>query len=296
MQNQHLWYTRRGSEIRGPFSAGLVSRHILLGRICLDDELSQDREAWMPVSAMPELIPEAMRVDTNDPLAQERLHAARRWADERLRERRGPNDIVPAGVTRRGGDRRQQEPAEVVRHRTAKAGRDAGQTARFNGKWAAIVIGGIVLFVAGLLFLSQPASENAAWDCTVSARPGVNWSDCRMEGVHLDKADLTGARLRNVNLSGASLREGRLKGSDLSFATLSIADLSAADLQEAVMLGVSLRNADLRNAKLQGADLSYADLSGARLEGANLEGARLDHAIWVDKSVCAKGSLGRCIH
>lgn len=296
MQNQHLWYTRRGGEIRGPFSAGLVSRHILLGRICLDDELSQDRETWTAVSAVPELIPEAMRVDPDDPLAQERLHAARRWADERLRERRGPNDIVPAGVSRRSGDRRQQEPVEVVRHRTAKAGRDAGQTARFNGKWAAIVIGGIVLFVSGLLFLSQPVSENAAWDCTVSAHPGVNWSDCRMEGVHLDKADLTGARLRNVNLSGASLREGRLKGSDLSFATLSIADLSAADLQEAVMLGVSLRNADLRNAKLQGADLSYADLSGARLEGANLEGARLDHAIWVDKSVCAKGSLGRCIH
>lgn len=296
MQNQHLWYTRRGGEIRGPFSAGLVSRHILLGRICLDDELSQDRETWTAVSAVPELIPEAMRADPDDSLAQERLHAARRWADERLRERRGANDIVPEGVTRRSGDRRQQEPVEVVRHRAAKADRDAGQTARFNGKWAAIVIGGIVLFVAGLLFLSQPASENAAWDCTVSARPGVNWSDCRMEGVHLDKADLTGARLRNVNLSGASLREGKLKGSDLSFATLSIADLNAADLQGAVMLGVSLRNADLSNANLRGANLSYADLSGARLEGANLEGVRLDNAIWVDKSACAKGSLGRCIH
>ena len=194
MQNQYLWYVRRGGEIRGPFAAGLVSRHILLGRISLDDELSQDRETWATVSALPELIPEAMRADPHDSLARERLHAARRWADERLRERRGANDIVPEGVSRRSGDRRQQEPAEVVQHRAAKAGRDVGQEARFNGKWAAIVIGGIVLFVAGLLYLSQPASENAAWDCTVSARPGVNWSDCRMEGVHLDKADLTGAK------------------------------------------------------------------------------------------------------
>lgn len=297
MQGQRNWYTRRGDQVNGPFPAGLISRYILLGRIRLDDELSTDRETWRPVSEVGELIPDVLEADANDSRAQERLKAARRWADERLKDRRGERGEGPPaeGSRRRASDRRQPEPSDILHHRVVKSSRTLTGLSP-SGQWGMAIVGGIAVFVAALLLFSEPASHTGKWDCTAAARPGVNWNDCQMPNTRLDKADLTGATLRNTNLQGASLRESRLKNSDLSFANLISANLANAHFNGATILGANFRDADLSNADLQDADLSYANLSGADLTGANFSGTRLDNAIWVDRSVCAKGSLGRCIH
>ena len=78
-----MWYLRKNGEVKGPYPAGLISRYILLGRINDGDEVSGDGEEWLVIRDIPELIPDVMKGDASDPLVQERLQAARRWADER---------------------------------------------------------------------------------------------------------------------------------------------------------------------------------------------------------------------
>jgi uncharacterized protein (DUF2147 family) len=56
------------------------------------------------------------------------------------------------------------------------------------------------------------------------------------------------------------------------------------------MLQANFHDADLRQADLRWANFRFANFDGARLEGARLEGAT-----WTDGSVCAKGSIGRCV-
>ena len=81
------WYTRRGGVIRGPFSEDEVTRHFLLGRLCQDDELSQDRVAWTLACDCTELLPsELQKLTSWDDYQQ--LVIARMQVDERKGERR----------------------------------------------------------------------------------------------------------------------------------------------------------------------------------------------------------------
>jgi hypothetical protein len=82
------WYTRRGGVTRGPFSEHEITRHVLLGRICQDDELSQDRVAWSLASNCTELLPSEMKkLASWDDYQQ--LIIARMQVDERKDDRRG---------------------------------------------------------------------------------------------------------------------------------------------------------------------------------------------------------------
>jgi len=58
---QQLWYTRRGEAVQGPFPAGQISRYVILGRIQPTDEVSADGVVWVPLSQMPEMIPELVQ-------------------------------------------------------------------------------------------------------------------------------------------------------------------------------------------------------------------------------------------
>ena len=90
MVKHHLqmqWYTRRGGVIRGPFSATELSRHFILGRICMEDELSQDRVSWIAASRCSELLPgELQNLSNWDDYQQ--LVITRMQVDERESERR----------------------------------------------------------------------------------------------------------------------------------------------------------------------------------------------------------------
>jgi len=81
------WYTRRGGVIRGPFSEDEITRYFLLGRIGLDDELSQDRIAWTSANHCTGLLPtELQNLSSWDDYQQ--LVIARMQVDERKGERR----------------------------------------------------------------------------------------------------------------------------------------------------------------------------------------------------------------
>jgi hypothetical protein len=124
MSKKQLWYTRRDMEIRGPFPAGMVTRYILLGRILETDQLSTDQVSWRPVSDLPELIPEELKLDLTNPENREKLRIARMREDERgTDDRRSENEssnTENSVYVKRGNDRRKTEPMDVMRHREIK--------------------------------------------------------------------------------------------------------------------------------------------------------------------------------
>jgi len=92
------------------------------------------------------------------------------------------------------------------------------------------------------------------------------------------------------NLSGKNLSGQNLVGVDLSVCSLKGADMRNANLERADMSGSNLERADL-----SGANLRMASFFQAALTAANLDRAILDGAIWIDKSVCGPGSVGKCV-
>ena len=88
-------------------------------------------------------------------------------------------------------------------------------------------------------------------------------------------SDLSGLNLAGVDFSGAKFNRANLKQSNLERADLTESDLELADLT--------------------GANLRYASLNQARLRGTRLEDTRMEGALWVDKMLCKKGSIGNCI-
>jgi hypothetical protein len=92
------------------------------------------------------------------------------------------------------------------------------------------------------------------------------------------------------DFTGADLSGLDLTGHDLSGSYLNRARLRATNLER-----VDLTESDLELADLTGANLRGASLNQARLRGTRLEGAQLDGALWIDKTVCRSGSVGRCI-
>jgi len=81
------WYTRRDGVTRGPFTAEIITRHILLGRIRLEDELSRDRLSWSAAGQLTSLLPaQLLQLDSWDDYRE--LIVARLQADERQGERR----------------------------------------------------------------------------------------------------------------------------------------------------------------------------------------------------------------
>ena len=292
----NTWYLLRHGEVKGPYPAGLISRYILLGRVSELDEVSSDGQEWVTIKDVPELIPQLMKEDTSDPLIQERLQAARRWADERSVDRRGEgkSQELPQ-KSRRGSDRREPENSPLLEYRQRRAGREQSLFEDSQGRWTMLIIAGSIAIVAGIfLLLYKPAPPQLGADCRSPAVPNVNWSNCVLDGARLEGLNLSGAILYSASLTAANLRKSKLEGSDLSYAGLSIANMEGVDLRGATLVGTKLRQARLNNARLDNADLSYADLTGADLSGASLRNTKLGDAIWTDGRRCSPGSIDSC--
>ena len=277
-------YVRKNGKVHGPFPPKQIAQSLLLGRFRLQDEVSEDKETWRRIQSRQDLVPEVLRGDLSDEQVQERLKAARRWADERR-----PAHAIP------GDSRRSPEPDELLEYRHH---RESVYRSFMGGReFSALQVGGIFLLLAGLIlagFYFSPEAEITQPDCDAPAAAGVNWRHCRMAGAQLIKADLRGANLDSAILRGASLPGASLAGANLQYADLSAANLSYADLSGAQMKGCNLQGADLDHADLRGANLQYADFSGARIQDMRIDAAQLDNAIWVDGRTCLRGSLGEC--
>lgn len=289
------WYTRRGDMIKGPFTAGLIGRHILIGRLRLEDEVSNDKETWTRLASVPELIPEVMKGDQDDPFVKERLLAAQRWADERLQtDPRSEQAVSGYTERRRAGDRREGELDEVLEHRGVLRQRRLGMNSENTlPGWILLllILGGISW---GGYYAYENRPEEVVIDCQSPPLPKINWQNCVLPGRQLSAVDLSGAILRNANLSGAELQSAMLANANADFANMSEAKLANADLGQVSLLGANLHNADLRNTNLQNVNLSFANLTGAKLDGADLQGANLHKTIWTDGITCAEGSLTVC--
>ena len=297
MRKSSLWYTRSGDEIHGPFPAAVISQYLLLGRLSRSDEVSQNQEAWYSIDKVKELIPDVMKADLSDSFNKERLEAAKRWADERFAtDRRDDKDNPNEIDDRRDGGRRLPEDEDVVDHRQIKLRRSYHSKSEESSNWPALVA--ILAVIGGLVFLAvklAPEQVEIVQDCLAEPSPGIDWNNCRRQGASLNGANLEQAKIRNADFSGGSLQNANLSQADMAFTNFSLADMRQANMQKSLLMGASFHGADLRWANLRGADLSYVDFFGAKLEGANFAGAKLDKAIWVDKSICAVGSVGQCV-
>jgi len=92
------------------------------------------------------------------------------------------------------------------------------------------------------------------------------------------------------NLAGRNMSGLTLVGLDLSGCNLGGADMRGANLERANMSDANLERADLTGANLKMASFFLSALTAAKLDQAVLDGA-----IWIDKSICAQGSIGRCL-
>ena len=91
------------------------------------------------------------------------------------------------------------------------------------------------------------------------------------------------------NFAGKNLSSLRLVAFDLTKCNMKGADLSNANLERADMEETNLELADLSGANLKMTDLRISGIKGAKLDRATFDGA-----IWLDGTVCAKGSIGLC--
>lgn len=302
LRHNQLWYARRGDVVTGPYTSGQVSKYILLGRIRHNDELGieqaidekdKTRLKWKRVSQRPELIPDVMRSNPEDPMASERLKAAFRWADERnyLTDEQKKQMNIPLYE---GPERRKPESEAKLQHREFIAVRKktANKKNYHVGGWLLIIISISAIVAAALQQKPLPATSEI--DCSAPAAPGVNWSNCQLQGMILNNKDLANAIIKNANLSSAQLTQLRLINSDLSYTNLSLSDLSGSDMRGALLVGAVLRRANLANTNFAGSDLSYVNFTGANIQNMHLANARLDEAIWVDGRLCLPGSIGRC--
>jgi hypothetical protein len=293
-QKKRLWYVRRDNSVQGPYPAGLITRYILLGRIRRSDEISSGDDTWTKISDMPELIPEVVQLNSDDPISRQRLMAAKRWADERTVEDRRH---LSHGVShnRRAEDRRFSYGDEEIKHRNVG---DITEEIRLQKKKDRRLAGYIaisIVIASGIaMFLLNPVPPVSAIDCDIPPHSGINWNNCHKEGAILTNVNLIGAQMTNMNLMNADIHDSQLVKADLSYSDLSASNLKGTDLRAAILVGADLRQSDLSNSNLKGADLSYADLSEANIRDAQIEDARLGNTIWIDGHKCGPDSIGQC--
>jgi len=277
-------YIRKNDKIYGPFPPKQISQSLLLGRFRLSDEVSEDKEIWVSVQSRQDLVPEVLQGDLSDEQVQERLKAARRWADERR-----PEHGVPAD------SRRSPESDDVLEYRNHRESiyHRFLQRREFSVLQSMIVL----LVISGVIyagFYFSPDTKIEQPSCDAPATAGVNWRNCRLSGLQSLKSDLQHAHLDSAILSGANLFASNLSDASLMYTDLSMTNLSYVDFSRAQMKGSNLQHADLHNANFSNADLSYANFTGANMQDAQLDGAQLDNAIWVDGRICLKDSVGEC--
>jgi len=112
----------------------------------------------------------------------------------------------------------------------------------------------------------------------------------RIVARRLTRAEVQGILSTTRDFSGSDLSGMNLAGEDLSGTKFIRANLHSANLERADLAESDLELADLSGANLRGASLNQARLYGTRLEGTSMEGA-----LWIDRTICRKGSVGSCI-
>ena len=283
--NKGRWFIRINNKVRGPFPNQLISSSLILGRMNLDTEVSQNKESWAPVRDYKALVPDVV-LNAHTPEGAKALMLARVREDERSAK---TNEQVV-------DDQRVDEDQIIKLHRQLRDDvlKRYHNNPQKNPRNIAIILTIAAVFLLAFL-LYQPSVKLIGADCNLAASSGVNWSSCNKQGQNLAGLDLSLSQFKATQLNGANFSRSRLDQSDLSYANLFQADMQQSSLQQALLKGANLRQANLQGANLQDADLSYAELVGTKLDGAVLINTRFDHALWINGQQCLPGSMGACL-
>ncbi len=284
-----LWYLRNNGVISGPFPSSIITNHLTLGRLCMQDEVSSDKINWQRIIHFEELHP-----PFDNEKNKERL---KRQLDERTGfDRRMAQADEPKKGHIRKQERRVVEPDNLIQRRqlhTLLMKKFRTKKTSFAGPLAIIFATLALITILAILFpslLPVPLPN-----CSSPAEQSVNWSNCLKPNLDASHQDLSNSQIRNSQLTNSNFMNATLKQVDFAYSNLSLSNLSSANLQRAVLIGANLKGSDLSNSDLTNADLSYADLSNANLGGSIMNNARFDHAIWINGQKCAEGSLGQCL-
>jgi hypothetical protein len=286
VKNKGRWYIRVKDKVRGPFPNQLIGSYLILDRINLHTEVSQDKENWTAVKNYPALVPDVV-LNAHTTEGAKALMLARVREDER-RTQTSPSEFA--------NERRIKDESKIIKlHRQL---RDdiliRYRKAPVKNTRNIVVAVLVVLFVIAVIF-DQSDGVPAGVDCNAPVRIGMNWSECNKQGQNFAGMDISSSQFKGTKLNAADFSRTRVDDSDLSYANLFQAQMQQSSLQNVLFIGANLRQANLRAANLQGADLSYAELVDAKLDGANLSNARFDHALWVNGKICLPGSIGACL-
>lgn len=287
MNTTKAWYIRShpGGETKGPFPGGQISQEIILGRHQLGDEVSHDKEEWLAIRDVPELVPDIFAENRDEPGHKNRLDAARRWADER----RGMLDMD------KGDERRANvsyENEEIKRlHRLATEGKKKSSPMATFVQLSIVLVAIVTVIV--LAFQYSPKDMDTV-DCTLPAKQAVNWSGCKFIGVELSQKKLIAANLMNANLQTANLQSSDLSHANLKYAQLHLTNLINVNFTKANLTGADMMGANLSGTIFKQANLSYANFRDAIISDTDFSNARLDNAIWVDGRTCKVNSIGSC--
>jgi uncharacterized protein YjbI with pentapeptide repeats len=144
--------------------------------------------------------------------------------------------------------------------------------------------GGRFLAIACFAVLAAlPVAATA--NCSDSAGPNVNWSDCRKRNLMLDGNDLSGAIMSGADLTSTDLRKSRLEGASLEKAVLGRAMLDGsiakgANFEKAQGIRSSFVGTDLTGANFTKSEMQRADFTDAILAGANFQKSELARAVF----------------
>ncbi len=280
------WYIKQGERVHGPFPNKLIGRYLILGRISLQTEVSQDKTHWSAVENYPAMVPDVVK-EAGTVEGDRALMLARIREDERS-SRSDDNDAID--------DRREDEEELIQLHRQMRD--DVLYGYHTEPKRRIVYISLIVLLVITLVatnLSSLDSGDARLTDCAAAAQPGINWSGCNKQGALLRNRNLQQANFRNAKLETADLSASNLQQADMAYADLTRAILVSTQLQQVNLKGADLSHANLQGANLSGANLSHAELMGSQLEGAELSSAIFDNAIWVNGQKCLPGSVGACL-
>ena len=293
MKKEPLWYIRRAGEVTGPYTAGLVERYVMLGRVDDASVLSPDKVHWAVLAEWPEWAAYLEKINAPE-ISDELMESRRRWEDERGGYDRRAQSVAEVESNQRSrGDRRHIEATEEIKSRQHRHQRTEAAK-RYSLRAAMISIVVLVIFVSAYLALYRPSSTQILVDCSAQAAESLNWSYCDLQNLELTDVSLRHSNLQSANLTGAILDGVDLSASDMSFSVLTLAHIDNSQLSSSRIIGVSFRNSMINNTKFDNSDLTYADFSNAEFNNVSFEGARLDYAIWLDRRRCAAGSVGIC--
>jgi uncharacterized protein YjbI with pentapeptide repeats len=222
-----LWYVRRSGRTAGSASASRIRRLVLSGRLQQSDEVSRDGRQWLPIRAVPDVMPLQLRRD-------------------------GSADAAAAAQQARG-ERTRAAVAIALSALVLVAG--VAATVWFGRNGTAEVAPAC----------DAPAAPGVNWSsCRLD---GSAWPAADLRDADLSNASFINGRFADATFEGADLAYGNFTGADLSYARLRGARLLGANLRAADLAYADFSGANLAHADLTGARVGTAVWQGAVLDG-----------------------------